>query len=124
MPLRRGMGLDKMEGVETEAGKRSRHSWWWAVVPLLLVVYVLGMGPLNAWADKQAWAGHLKDRKPVMPWWKGPLNAPLNWAAFHSETAFRWSFFYQRWWNRKVGVPVEVLLPEEVDSLMSGGHSR
>jgi hypothetical protein len=75
-----------------------RHSWWWVVtLPVLLVIYVLGMAPLNTWTSL-----HTENGFP--PEWFGTVDAPLFWAEGQSQTLAHWTLRYQRWWDRTLGL--------------------
>jgi hypothetical protein len=72
-----------------------RHGWWWLVLPALLVIYVLGIAPLNAWAIKEQISNGLTLPQPV---WVAQLNAPLDWTLAHSRLAHDGWGLYQSWW--------------------------
>jgi hypothetical protein len=75
--------------------------WWWAVIPLLLVVYVLGVAPLMA----------VKCRCHPPGWLNEGLDAlayPLDSVARTSPTLWGWHYRYEAWWFDVLDVHTQV----------------
>lgn len=86
---------------EPENERATRHrGWWWMVLPLVVVMYGLGMAPLRACAMR--WGQDSETVFDVLDKMDAPLNAVSeNWDA-GGELIYR----YQEWWYRTMGVRV------------------
>jgi hypothetical protein len=77
----------------------TRHRWWWVVIPCLVIIYVLGMAPLNAAILKRP---RVSNVIRLLPNWAFQLNRPLFWAGRQSAKVGYALTLYQGWWSERM----------------------